>query len=168
MTHVRTSTILSCCLLALVACGKKVAQTTTSTGITPILDLPPTITLTAAVSDGVRDNGVHVLRRDGDTVLPATFVAGEGSAIGMTAKIFINRHDGGWEFHCAYKGTTNTVYTLQGCYDIDNRDLGLTHANIDLFPFPVDTGKKLELSLASSNTRSTRTTASLTLTVDWK
>jgi hypothetical protein len=156
-------------VLALLAgCGKELSEQTTATsGITPI-NLPATISLEASIdSEGSRLPGTYTIPRDGDLYLPAHIDVSEGNALNHTIKIFLNKSGETWEFHCNYRGATANRYTLRGCFDLDDRDLGLSASNIELFTFPIDHGRVLEMTLQSSPAR-TRTTAHAVLRVDWK
>lgn len=161
-------TILPLTLALLAGCGKKLAEGEAATsGITPI-ELPTGISLEASIAeDGSRKTGTFLVERDGHLYLPAYIDVTEGSALNHNIKIYLNKSGNIWEFHCNYRGGVANRYTLRGCYDLDNRDLGLNTSNIELFTFPIDEGKRIEMSMLSAPAR-TPTTARTNLRVDWK
>lgn len=160
MLQLKRLKLFSLCplLLALVSCGKKVADgTTLEQGQTGIATSPDIVLETSLVNSS-RTNAVYEIEHTGSLFLSASIKATEGSAAGYSLKVFVNRVGNNWEFYCSYKGVTSTgknLYTLERCYDIDGRDLGLSASNIASFSFPLDNGKTLEMSMsgAASNTK---------------
>jgi hypothetical protein len=155
-------------LALLAGCGKALSEQNAATsGIQPI-NLPLSITLEASIdSGGARQPGLYRIPSDGDIYLPAHIDVSEGNAFNHTIKFYLNKSDSAWEFHCNYRGSTATRYTLRGCYDLDNRDLGLNAGNIELFTFPIDEGKNLEMSFLSSPSNN-QIRVRTSLRVDWK
>ncbi len=146
-------------LLALTACGKKMETSEGAINDVQGVELPGTFQMTATYdsSQPAPYKSVYSIPRDGDVTLPARIPLDVGDTGIHSLKIVMNRDGDDWEFHCTYKGNvaipgSAPAYVLQKCQDPDGTDMGLTAANISLFPFPIDQGKKIELVLTPSGT----------------
>jgi len=157
-------------LLALVGCGKKVAENGTTVQGQTSAQVAPEIVLEATIDSGTRSNGIFNIPRVGDLYLTPHIEAIEGSANGYNLKVYVNKQGTTWEFYCQYKGVTNPSfnrYTLDKCYDMDGLDLGLTVSNIELFTFPLDQGKTLEMTMVTGPSRA-KNIARANFRGDWR
>lgn len=172
MVKLKRLKILPLCplFIALIGCGKKVAENKVVEQGQSGVQTSPEITLESSLEGSDRSNAVFTIPRSGDVYLTPTIAAPEGQAVGYTLKVYVNRTAQSWEFYCQYKGVTNSSfnqYTLTRCYDIDGLDLGLSPSNIALYSFPLDQGKTIEMSIAGPAS-STKTTARATFKAEWR
>lgn len=157
-------------LVALVGCGKKMADAKVTAQGQVTGDAASQITLEAAIDSGARQDDSYTVPRSGDIHIPAAISASAGTAAGYSLRVYVNRLVNDWEFYCIYKGVTTASYNryaLDKCYDMDGLDLGLSASNIDLYTFPVDAGKTVQMTMVSGPARA-RNAAKATFSIDWK
>ncbi len=128
--------------------------------------LPDTLTL--ELDDMVSSRVSHVLDRDGIFTLPSKLQVSQGNGTGKTIKITYNIVDEyDFEFSCFYTSVSSTnEIPLDYCLSSDERDLGLTQANIEEFPFPMDQEKSIEMEVVGP--RFSGLVISSSFSVDWK
>lgn len=171
MLKLKKIKILPLCplFLALFSCGKKVEEKSSTVQGQTGANVAKEIVLVTSIEGSKKDIASFVAPRDGDFYLIPQIQATKGNAEGYSLKVYVNKVGNMWEFHCLYKGVTNSVrnqFTLHRCYDIDGLDLGLSVSNIQNFSFPLDQGKNIEMTIENTTTRA-KTTARAIFQANW-
>lgn len=180
-SHVRLSFLA--CVCSLISCGKKVVN-----GASGIEDRPPvlgaqTVSIQASrISSYSSSPGVLVFPRDGKIRFPEQVQVLEGNGANQKLRVYLNKVDQNfWEFHCDYQGQSiddsPTVgspdylagmnYYFEGCYDMNQNNLGLDADDLNDFTYPIDQGKILEVEVMGMHSEETLTTVEALFEIEW-
>jgi hypothetical protein len=156
---------LSACpmILSIVSCGKQMPQTPNSETQRQEVNLPKSIFLQASKNQ----TGRMTLKKDGDITIPSIVLSESAVTNQHQIRLEVNYLHGEEEFYCTWTGAGN-LYRFTKCADYDDRDLGLTEANIERFVFPVDQGKDINFKLTHTPMNDQGTTANISIPVEWK